>query len=45
MFHEYEDRGDLVCEHVGVGGCCEPLARHGDEVETARQLVEEMRMT
>jgi len=45
MLHEDEDGGDLVREHVGVGGCREPLTRHGDEVQAARQLVEETRMT
>ena len=35
MLHENEDGGDLVCEHVGVGGCREPLTRHGDEVQPA----------
>jgi hypothetical protein len=32
VLHEDEDRGDLVGEHVGVGGRCKPLARHGDQV-------------
>ena len=35
MLHEDEDGSDLVREHVGVGGCREPLTRHGDEVQAA----------
>ena len=35
MLHEDEDGGDLIREHVGVGGRRKPLARHGDEVQAA----------
>ena len=40
MLHQDEDRGDLVCEHVGVGGGREPLACQGGDVQAAGQLVE-----
>jgi hypothetical protein len=43
--HQNEHGRDLVSEHVGVGRCRQPLARHRHQVQPARQLVEEMRMT
>lgn len=43
--HQDEHGRDLVCEHVGVGRCRQPLARHRHQVQAARQLVEEMRVT
>lgn len=45
ILHQNEDRSDLVREHVGVGGCCQPLAGQGDDVQPARQLVEEVGVT
>ena len=44
VLHQYEDRGDLVCEHVGVGGGREPLACKGGDVQPAGQLVEKTGM-
>ena len=44
VLHQYEDRGDLVCEHVGVGGGGEPLPGQGGDVQPAGQLVEKTRM-
>ena len=45
MLHHDEDRGDLVGEHVGVGGCRQPLARHAEYVQALGQLVEEVGVT
>jgi hypothetical protein len=45
VLHEDEDRGDLVGEHVRVGGRGQPLAGHRDEVEATRELIEEVRVT
>jgi hypothetical protein len=45
VFHENEDRCYLIRKHVGVGSRREPLARHGDQVQATRQLVEEARVT
>ena len=44
VLHQYEDRGDLVGEHVGVGGGGEPLPGEGGDVQPAGQLVEETRV-
>ncbi len=44
VLHEDEDRGDLVGEHVGVGGGRQPLPGQGDDVQPGRQLVEEVRV-
>ena len=41
VLHQDEDGGNLVGEHVGVGGGGQPLTGHGHHVETGRQLVEE----
>ena len=35
VLHQDEDGGDLVCEHVSVGGGCEPLPRQGSHVKPA----------
>ena len=40
VLHQYEDWGNLVSEHVGVGGGREPLAGQGGDVQAAGQLVE-----
>ena len=32
VLHEDEDRSYLVGEHVRVGGSCQPLAGHRDQV-------------
>ena len=45
VLHENEDGGDLVGEHVGVGGGREPLPGHRDDVHAVRQLVEEPGMS
>ena len=45
MFHEDEDRSDLVGEHVGVAGGGQVLARQGHDVQPGGQLVKEVRMT
>jgi hypothetical protein len=42
--HQDEHGSDLVGEHVGVGCCRQPLAGHRDDVQSARQLIEEMRV-
>ena len=44
VLHQYEDRGDLVGEHVRVGGGREPLACKGGDVQPAGQLVEKTGM-
>ena len=44
VLHEDEDGGDLVGEHVGVGGGSEPFPRQGGHIQTAWQLIEEARM-
>ena len=44
VLHQDEDRGDLVGEHVSVGGGGEPLAGQGGHVQATGQLVEEARM-
>lgn len=45
VFHKDEYGGYFISEHVGVGSCCQPLPSHGDDVQTAWQLVEETWMT
>lgn len=45
VLHQDEDRGYFVGEHVGVGCGCQPFARHGDQIQAARELVEEVGMT
>ena len=44
VLHQYEDRRDLVGEHVGVGGGGEPLPCQGGDVQPAWQLVEKTRV-
>ena len=44
MLHHDEHRGDLVGEHVRVGGGREPLACKGGDVQPAGQLVEKTGM-
>ena len=44
VFHEDEDRSDLVGEHVGVACCGQVFPGQWHNVETGRQLVEETRM-
>ena len=44
MLHEDEDGGDLVGEHVSVGGGGEPLPGQRGHIQPAGQLVEEARM-
>lgn len=44
VLHEYEYRSDLVCEHVGIRCRRQPFASHGDQIQAARQLIEEVRM-
>ena len=44
VLHQYEDRGDLVGEHVRVGGGREPLPCQGGDVQPAGQLVEKTGM-
>ncbi len=45
VLHQDEDGGDLVSEHVRVGRRGQPLARHRDDVQAGRELVEEARVT
>ena len=45
VLHHDEYGGNLVGEHVGVCRGSQPLASHGDYVESLRQLVEEVRVT
>ena len=45
MLHEDEDRSNLLSEHVGVGGGCEPFSSQGGHVQAAGQLVEEAWVT
>ena len=45
VLHHDKHWRDLVGEHVGVGGGCQPLARHADDVQALGQLVEEVRVT
>lgn len=45
VLHEDEDRGNLVGEHVGVGRGGQPLPGHRDDVQSSRQLIEEVRVT
>ena len=44
VLHQDEDWGDLVSEHVGVGGRCEPLPCQGGYIQSTRQLIEESGM-
>ena len=44
MLHHDEHRGDLVGEHVRVGGGREPLACQRGDVQPAGQLVEKTGM-
>ena len=45
MLHHDEHGGNLIGEHIGVGGGCEPLPGHAHDVQTLRQLVEEVGMS
>ena len=44
MLHHDEDRSNLIGEHVGIGCGRQPLARHGHNVQSLGQLVEEVRV-
>ena len=44
VLHHDEHGGDLVSEHVGIGGGRQPLARHAHDVQALGQLVEEVRV-
>lgn len=43
--HQNENGRNLVREHVGVGCRCQPFASHRNDVQTAWELVEEVRMS
>ena len=45
VLHHDEHGGDLVGEHVGVGRGREPLPRHGHDIQSLGQLVEEVWVT
>lgn len=45
VFHENEHWRNFIREHVRVGRCRQPFASHRDNVQSRRQLIEEMRMT
>lgn len=45
VLHQDEDRGDFIREHVGVGGCSQPFTSHRHDIQTVRELIEEMGMT
>lgn len=45
MLHQDEHRGNLIREHVGVGGGGEPFTGHGHDIQAIGQLVDESGMS